>query len=165
MPGHLESDLIKGEGNASAAGTLVERTIRRLILVKLPHPKPATAANVLQAFTDKLRGMAEPLRLSLTYDQGKEMAYHRKLTEATGIAVYVCDPHSPWQSGSNKNTHGLVRQYLPKGTDRSGYTQEQLDAIADEINGRPRKALGVRSPLSVFAELLAQSPQTPSTQH
>jgi IS30 family transposase len=165
FPGHWEGDLIKGEGNASAVGTLVERSSRLLILVKLPHPKPASAAHVLQAFTDKLRGIAEPLRLSLTYDQGKEMAYHRKLTEATGIAVYFWDPHSPWQRGSNENTNGLVRQYLPKGTDLSSYTQEQLDAIADEINGRPRKALGVRSPLSVYAEWLAQSRQAPSSQH
>ena len=146
-------------------GTLVERTSRLLILVKLPHPKPATAAHVLQAFTDKLQGIAKPLRLSLTYDQGKEMAYHRQLTEVTGIAVYFCDPHSPWQRGSNENTNGLVRQYLPKGTDLSGYTQEQLDAIADEINGRPRKGLGVRSPLSVYAECLAQSQKTPPSQH
>jgi IS30 family transposase len=91
--GHWEGDLIKGEGNASAVGTLVERTSRLLILVKLPHPKSATAANVLQAFTDnKLQGIAAPLHLSLTYDQGKEMPYHRKLTEATGVAVYFCDP-------------------------------------------------------------------------
>ena len=163
FPGHWEGDLIKGEGNASAVGTLVERTSRLLILVKLPHPKPASAANVLQAFTDKLLGIAEPLRLSLTYDQGKEMAYHRKLTEATGIAVYFCDPHSPWQRGSNENTNGLIRQYLPKGTDLSRHTQEQLDAIADEINGRPRKGLGVRSPLSVYAELLTNSQQHYST--
>jgi IS30 family transposase len=165
FPGHWEGDLIKGSGNASAVGTLVERTSRLLILVRLPHPRPATAANTLQAFTDKLQSIAAPLRLSLTYDQGKEMAYHRKLTAATGVAVYFCDPHSPWQRGSNENTNGLVRQYLPKGTDLSGYTQEQLDAIADEINGRPRKALGVRSPLSVYAELLAQSQQTQSTHH
>jgi len=164
FPGHWEGDLIKGEGNASAVGTLVERTSRLLILVKLPHPKPATAANLLQAFTDKLLSIAQPLRLSLTYDQGKEMAYHRKLTEATGIAVYFCDPHSPWQQGSNENTNGLVRQYLPKGTELSGYSQAQLDAIADEINGRPRKGLSVRSPLSVYAELLANSHQHPSTQ-
>lgn len=159
FPGHWEGDLIKGAGNASAVGTLVERTSRLLILVKLPHPKPASAANVLQAFTDKLNGIAAPMRLSLTYDQGREMALHKKLTEQTGMAVYFCDPHSPWQRGSNENTNGLVRQYLPKGTDLSGYSQEQLDAIADEINGRPRKGLGVRSPLAVYRELLQNSPQ------
>ena len=159
FPGHWEGDLIKGEGNASAVGTLVERTSRLLILVKLPHPKPASAANVLQAFTDKLNGIAQPMRQSLTYDQGREMAMHKKLTEQTGVAVYFCDPHSPWQRGSNENTNGLVRQYLPKGTDLSVYSQEQLDEIADQINGRPRKGLGVRSPLAVYRELLLNSPQ------
>ena len=159
FPGHWEGDLIKGEGNASAVGTLVERTSRLLILVKLQHPKPASAANVLQAFTDKLIGIAQPMRLSLTYDQGREMAMHKKLTEQTGMAVYFCDPHSPWQRGTNENTNGLVRQYLPKGTDLSSYSQEQLDAIADEINNRPRKGLGVRSPLVVYRELLLNSSQ------
>jgi IS30 family transposase len=159
FPGHWEGDLIKGEGNASAVGTLVERTSRLLILVKLPHPKPASAVNVLQAFTDKLNGIAQPMRLSLTYDQGREMALHKKLTEQTGVAVYFCDPHSPWQRGTNENTNGLVRQYLPKGTDLSGYSQEQLDAIADQINNRPRKGLGVRSPLAVYRELLLNSSQ------
>ena len=165
FPGHWEGDLIKGEGNASAVGTLVERTSRLLILVKLPHPKPASAANVLQAFTDKLNGIAQPMRLSLTYDQGREMAMHKKLTAQTGMAVYFCDPHSPWQRGTNENTNGLVRQYLPKGTDLSGYSQEQLDAIADEINRRPRKGLGVRSPLAVYRELLLNSPQHSTLVH
>ena len=91
--------------------------------------------------------------------QGKEMLMHKKLSEQTGIAVYFCDPHSPWQRGSNENMNGLVRQYLPKGTDLSIYSQEQLDAIADEINHRPRKGLGVRSPLAVYRELLVNSPQ------
>ena len=91
--------------------------------------------------------------------QGKEMALHKQLTQNTGMAVYFCDPHNPWQRGSNENMNGLVRQYLPKGTDLSGYSQEQLDAIADEINNRPRKGLGVRSPLSVYRELLVNTPQ------
>lgn len=153
FPGHLEGDLIKGEVNASAVGTLVERTSRLLMLVKLPHPKPASAVNVLQAFTDKLCAIAQPLRKTLTYDQGEEMALHKQLTINTGIAVYFCDPHSPWQRGSNESTNGLVRQYLPKGTDLSGYSYEQLDAIADEINNCPRKMLGVRSALGVYREL------------
>lgn len=159
FPGHWEGDLIKGAGNASAVGTLVERTSRLLILVKLPKFQPASAANVMQAFTDKLLGIAQPMRQSMTYDQGKEMALHKQLTQNTGMAVFFCDPHSPWQRGSNENTNGLVRQYLPKGTDLSIYSQEQLDAIADEINNRPRKGLGVRSPLSVYRELLINSPQ------
>ena len=159
FPGHWEGDLIKGEGNASAVGTLVERTSRLVMLVKLPEFKPASATNVLQAFTDKLLGIAQPMRLSMTKTQGREMAMHKKLSEQTGIAVYFCDPHSPWQRGSNENMNGLVRQYLPKGTDLSIYSQEQLDAIADEINNRPRKGLGVRSPLAVYRELLVNSPQ------
>jgi IS30 family transposase len=158
FPGHWEGDLIKGANNASAVGTLVERTSRLLLLVKLPHPKPASAANVLQAFSDKLLSIAEPMRQTLTYDQGREMALHKQLTAATKVAVYFCDPHSPWQRGSNENTNGLVRQYLPKGADLSIYSQEQLDAIADEINNRPRKGLGVRSPLAVYRQLLINSP-------
>lgn len=158
-PGHREGDLIKGAGNASAVGTLVERSSRPLILVKLPHPKPASAVNVLQAFTDKLKAIALPMRKTLTYDQAREMALYKKLTEQTGVAVYFCDPCSPWQRGSNENTNRLVRQYLPKGTDLSGYTQDQLDAIVDQINNRPRKTLGVRSPLAVYREFLMNSPQ------
>ena len=165
FPGHWEGDLIKGAANASAVGTLVERTSRLLMLVKLPETKPASAANVLRAFTDKLLGIAEPMRLSMTYDQGREMALHKTLSERTGIAVYFCDPHSPWQRGSNENMNGLVRQYLPKGTDLSGYSQAQLDAIADEINGRPRQGLGVRSPLAVYRELLISSSQHSSLVH
>ena len=162
FPGHWEGDLIKGQANASAVGTLVERTSRLLMLVQLPHLKPASAVNVLQAFTDKLNGIAHPMRQSLTYDQGREMALHKTLTEQTGVKVYFCDPHSPWQRGTNENTNGLVRQYLPKGTDLSGYSQDQLDAIADEINNRPRKGLGVRSPLAVYRHLLLNYSQ-PST--
>jgi len=160
FPGHWEGDLIKGLGNASAVGTLVERSTRLVMLVKLPHPHPATAAHVLQAFTDKLNGIAQPMRQSLTYDRGKEMAYHKQLTANTGIAVYFCDPHSPWQRGTNENTNGLVRQYLPKGTDLSGHTQEQLDAIADQINGRPRKTLNWATPLEAYRAMLMnyQSP-------
>jgi IS30 family transposase len=101
------------------------------------------------------------MRLSMTYDQGREMAMHKKLTEQTGVAVYFCDPHSPWQRGSN----GLVRHYLPKGADLSIYSQEQLDAIADEINGRPRKGLGVRSPLAVYRELLINNPKHSTLVH
>ena len=163
FPGHWEGDLIKGQGNASAVGTLVERSTRLLMLVKLPHPHPASAAHVLQAFTDKLNGIAQPMRQTLTYDRGKEMAYHRQLTANTGVAVYFCDPHSPWQRGTNENTNGLVRQYLPKGTDLSGYTQKQLDAIADQMNGRPRKTLGWLSPLEVYGQWLARLQIKPDT--
>ncbi len=165
FPGHWEGDLIKGAANARAVGTLVERTSRLLMLIKLPEFRPASAANVMQAFSDKLLGIAAPMRQSMTYDQGREMAMHKELSRRTNIAVYFCDPHSPWQRGSNENTNGLVRQYLPKGTDLSGYSQEQLDAIADQINNRPRKGLGVRSPLAVYRELLLNSPQHSTLVH
>lgn len=156
FPGHWEGDLIKGALNQSAVGTLVERHTRLLILVKLPHPNPATAAHVLQAFTDKLNAIAQPMRKTLTYDRGTEMAYHQQLSANTGIAVYFCDPHSPWQRGTNENTNGLIRQFLPKGTDLSGYSQEQLDGIADLMNGRPRKTLDWYTPHEVYSAWLAK---------
>ena len=163
FPGHWEGDLIKGAANASAVGTLVERTTRLLILVKLPHPNPATAAHVLQAFTDKLCAVAQPMRKTLTYDRGREMAQHAQLTANTGVAVYFCDPHSPWQRGTNENTNGLVRQFLPKGTDLSSYSQEQLDGIADLMNGRPRKTLDWYSPLEVYEQWLTKLQHSPDT--
>ena len=159
--GHWESDLIKGKGNASAVGSLVERSSRLLILVHLPGPKPGSAATVLEAFNEKLRSIALPMRQSLTHDQGSEMARHKELAASSNIAVYFCDPHSPWQRGTNENTNGLVRQYLPKGTDLSGYSQEQLDAIADEINNRPRKTLNAYSPLEAYRNLLLNHHSAP----
>ena len=165
FPGHWEADLIKGKANASAVGTLVERSTRLLILVALPGPKPASAATVLQAFTDKLRSVAKPMRQSMTYDQGSEMARHKELAANADIAVYFCDPHSPWQRGTNENTNGLVRQYLPKGTDLSGYSQEQLDAIADEINNRPRKTLNAYSPLEAYRDKLLNHHAAPAIIH
>ena len=165
LPGHWEGDLIKGAANASAIGTLVERTTRLVVLVKLPHPNPATAAHVLKAFSDKLKQIAQPMRQSLTYDRGSEMAQHEQLSKNTGMRVYFCDPHSPWQRGSNENTNGLLRQYFPKGTDLSGYSQEQLDAVADQLNGRPRMTLGWRKPIEVYAEHLARLSVQPDSIH
>ena len=136
-----------------------------VVLVKLPHPNPATAAHVLQAFTDKLNAIAQPMRQSLTYDRGREMAEHAKLTQNTGMKVYFCDPYSPWQRGSNENTNGLLRQYFPKGTDLSGYSQQQLDAVADELNGRPRMTLGYATPLQVYAQHLARLQQQSESLH
>ncbi len=120
---------------------------------------------MLQAFSDKLNGIAQPMRQSLTYDRGSEMAEHAKLSKNTGMKVYFCDPHSPWQRGSNENTNGLLRQYFPKGTDLSGYTQQQLDAVADELNDRPRMTLGYRSPLDVYAHHLQQLTQREDSVH
>jgi IS30 family transposase len=109
-----------------------------VVLVKLPHPNPATAAHVLQAFSDKLGGIAQPMRKSLTYDRGREAAGHAQISANTGMKVYFCDPCSPWQRGSNENTNGLLRQYFPKAENLSGYAQEQFGAVADQLNGRPR---------------------------
>lgn len=159
VPGHWEADLIKGAGNRSAVGTLVERTTRLLILAHMPD---ASAASALAGFTAALNQVREPLRKTLAYDQGREMSLHRQLTERTGVQVYFCDPHSPWQRGSNENTNGLLRQYLPKGTDLSAYSQAQLDAIANEMNHRPRKVLGFRTPMEAYAEVLIQMQEAQS---
>lgn len=154
MPGHWEGDFIKGAGNKSSVGVLVERTSRLVLLARMAD---ATAESALAGFTFKLNSIAAPLRQSLTYDQGREMARHRELAAATGMRVYFCDPHSPWQRAGCENTNGLLRQYLPKGTDLSVYTQQELDAIADSLNNRPRQTLGWRTPLEVFAQTLASA--------
>ena len=151
MPGHWEGDLIKGANNQSSVGVLVERTTRLVLLAKMPD---ATAESALAAFTAKLNQIAQPLRKTLTYDQGREMARHRELARQTNIRVYFCDPHSPWQRGTCENTNGLLRQMLPKGTDLSVHDQTALDSIADLLNNRPRETLGWRSPLQAFAELM-----------
>ena len=155
MPGHWEGDLIKGAGNKSAVGVLVERSTRLVLLCKMPD---ATAESALAAFTAKLNQVAAPMRQTLTYDQGKEMACHRELAKATNMRVYFCDPHSPWQRGSCENTNGLLRQFLPKGTDLSRYTQRELNAIAYRLNTRPRKCLHFATPLEVYAQLRHDSP-------
>jgi IS30 family transposase len=152
MPGHWEGDLIKGAGNKSAVGVLVERVSRAVMLARMPD---ASAPSALAAFTAKLQSLVEPLRQTLTYDQGREMALHASLSRATNVRVYFCDPHSPWQRGTCENTNGLLRQYLPKGTDLSVYSQEQLDAIAENLNTRPRAINNWRTPLEVLAQLLA----------
>ena len=162
MPGHWEGDLIKGAGNKSAVGVLVERTSRLVLLARM---QDATAATALAAFTAKLQSIATPLRSSLTYDQGKEMARHAELTASTGVRVYFCDPHSPWQRGTCENTNGLLRQYLPKGTDLSLFSQDDLDDIADRLNGRPRATHAFNMPLAVFAHMLASAHPTPPSVH
>jgi IS30 family transposase len=159
MPGHWEGDLIKGAGNKSAVGVLVERSSRLVLLARMEN---STAEAALAGFTAKLKSIAAPMRQTLTYDQGKEMARHAELTATTGVRVYFCDPHSPWQRGTCENTNGLLRQYLPKGTDLSVYTQDELDAIADSLNTRPRATHNWSTPLQVFAQTLASAHQ-PST--
>jgi len=147
VPGHWEGDLIKGVYNRSAVGTLVERTTLFTVLSRM---EDASAEAALSGFSHVLNRIAAQKRLSLTYDQGREMAEHQRLTEATGVKVYFADPHSPWQRGINENTNGLLRQYLPKGSDLSGFTQKALDAIAWKLNTRPRKSLGFKCPAELF---------------
>ena len=147
IPGHWEGDLIKGAQNRSAVGTLVERTTLFTVLSRMDN---ASAEAALSGFSHVLNRIEAQRRLSLTYDQGREMAAHHRLTEATGVNVYFADPHSPWQRGINENTNGLLRQYLPKGSDLSGFSQEELDAMAWKLNTRPRKSLGFRCPAELF---------------
>ena len=151
MPGHWEGDLIKGAGNKSAVEVLVERSTRLVLLCKMPD---ASAESALAAFTAKLNLIAAPMRQSLTYDQGKEMARHQELAKATNMRVYFCDPHSPWQRGSCENTNGLLRQFLPKGEDLSQHDQDALDSIADLMNNRPRQTLGWLSPYQAFQQFM-----------
>jgi IS30 family transposase len=162
MPGHWEGDFIKGAGNKSSVGVLVERTSRLVLLARM---EDATAASALAGFSAKLNSIAAPMRQSFTYDQGKEMTRHADLTAQTGVKVYFCDPHSPWQRGTCENTNGLLRQYLTKGTDLSIYSQDELDAIADSLNTRPRATHGFDTPLAVFSRMLAMAQQPSESVH
>jgi IS30 family transposase len=153
IPGHWEGDLIIGAHGESAIGTLVERTTGFVMLLHLPGDR--TAATVAAAMTAKIPEVPEVLRRSLTWDQGKEMALHTKITEATGLPIYFCDPHSPWQRGTNENTNGLLRQYFPKGTDLSFHGPGILDNVAAELNARPRKRFSWRTPAEELNRLLS----------
>jgi transposase, IS30 family len=155
VPGHWEGDLIMGsKASDSAVGTLVERTTGFVMLLHLPNGHSALA--VQQALITKIMTLEEHLRRSLTWDQGREMTNHREITEATGLDIYFCDPRSPWQRGTNENTNGLLRQYLPKGSDLSVYGPGLLDNIAAELNARPRKRHGFRTPAEVLDEILTK---------
>jgi IS30 family transposase len=152
VPGHWEGDLIIGAGGRSAIGTLVERSTRFTMLLHLPGGHGAD--QVADAMSQAAAGLPQALRRSLAWDQGSEMAAHARITVAAGLPVYFCDPHSPWQRGTNENTNGLLRQYFPKGTDLSVHGREHLQAVADELNGRPRKTLGWATPAEALAEFL-----------
>lgn len=147
--------LLKGARNGSAVGTLVERTSRLVFLTRL---KGTDARSACDGFTKKLRHVPVALRKTLTYDRGKEIAEHERLAQRLAIQVFLADPHSPWQRGTNENTNGLLRQYLPTGTDLSGYTQHELTTIAHRLNTRPRKCLEWATPLEVFTQLRYYSP-------
>ena len=151
VPGHWEGDLVFGK-RPSAVGTLVERHSRYLLL--FPLPDGVTAHQVRPALTAAVLRLPEQLRRSLTWDQGREMAEHTQFTIDSGVQVFFCDPRSPWQRGTNENTNGLLRQYLPKGADLRQLNQAALNAIAAELNGRPRQTLGFRTPSQVLAEAL-----------
>jgi len=151
VPGHWEGDLLMGKGMRAIA-TLVERKTRFVMLIALPNGHAADV--VADALAAKIVELPEQLRRSLTWDQGKEMASHVRFTDETGVPVYFCDPRSPWQRGSNENTNGLLRQYFPKRTEISHYTQADLDAVAAELNGRPRQTLGFKTPSQTLDEAL-----------
>ncbi|MFC9223976.1 IS30 family transposase [Streptomyces hygroscopicus] len=153
VPGHWEGDLIIGKDHRSAIGTLVERATRYLMLVHLPTGHGAMATR--EALIKTVKTLPTHLMRSITWDQGSQMAAHRAFTIATDIPVYFCDPASPWQRGSNENTNGLLRQYFPKATDLSVHTPDDLDAVAAELNSRPRKTLGWETPAERLAKLLA----------
>lgn len=153
VPGHWEGDLIIGRNNRSAIGTLVERATRYVMLLHLPGKYGAV--EVRNAMAAKILELPEHLRRSITWDQGSEMSQHRQFTIDTGVDVYFCDPHSPWQRGSNENTNGLLRQYFPKSTDLSVHTAEVLQAAADSLNNRPRETLNWATPNEALARFLA----------
>jgi IS30 family transposase len=152
VPGHWEGDLIIGKRNASAIGTLVERTTGYTMLVHLPAGyKPEQVA---PALATKIQTLPRSLRGSLTWDQGVEMRDWKQVTVAADIAIFFCDPHSPWQRGTNENTNGLLRQYFPKGTDLSAHSAADLDWVADELNDRPRKRLGFKKPIELIGDVV-----------
>jgi IS30 family transposase len=160
VPGHWEGDLITGEQNQSAIGTLVERKTGFTMLLHLPEDH--SALSVQEAMIAKMSQLPEILRQTLTWDQGIEMANHAQIAAATDLDIYFCDPHSPWQRGSNENTNGLLRQYFPKGSDLSRWGARYLDYVAGELNNRPRKRLGWKTPAEALDELLSKPTDPPA---
>jgi IS30 family transposase len=159
VPGHWEGDLIVGKDSASAIGTLVERTTGFTMLLHLPDRHGAV--EVQDAMITAMSRLGHQLRKSVTWDQGSEMANHAQITLATDVKIYFCDPHSPWQRATNENTNGLLRQYFPKGTDLSGYHADYLAFVANELNDRPRKRLGWRTPKEALRDLLSTPSDPP----
>ena len=159
VPGHWEGDLITGAANASAIGTLVERSTGFVMLLHLPGRHGAV--EVRDQMISAIRRMPAALRKTVTWDQGNEMAAHAQITIETGVDIYFCDPHSPWQRGSNENTNGLLRQYFPKGSDLSVFHPDYLEFVADKLNDRPRKRLDAATPREALNELLSEPPQGP----
>ena len=155
VPGHWEGDLIIGKGGRSAIGTLVERKSRYLMLFRLPNGR--TAEDVRIGLTRTITNLPAELRRSLTWDQGKEMADHVRFSTDARMTVYFCDPHSPWQRGSNENTNGLLRQYFPSKSDLSVHSTTHLNAVARSLNGRPRETLGWMTPAEVFTQSVAST--------
>ena len=151
IPGHWEGDLIIGKYNRSALGTLVERTTRATILIPIKNRKAETVA---KAFAKEVKKLPKQMRLSMTYDQGREMASHKLFTNITGVKVYFAHPRSPWERGTNENTNGLIRQFFPKGTEFDKVSRYEVKKVQDLLNGRPRQTLGFEKPYEVFNKLM-----------
>ena len=151
IPGHWEGDLIVGKNNRSALGTLVERTTRTTILIPV---KSKSATDVAKAFAREVKKLPKQMRLTMTYNQGREMASHKLFTKITGVKVYFANPRSPWERGTNENTNGLIRQYFPKGTDFTKVSRYEVKRAQHQLNGRPRKTLDYQTPYEVFDKLI-----------
>ena len=151
IPGHWEGDLIVGKNNRSALGTLVERTSRTTILIPVKNREAETVA---KAFAKEVKKLPLQMKLSMTYDQGREMARHKLFTKISGIKVYFAHPRSPWERGTNENTNGLIRQFFPKGTDFHKVSRYEVKKVQDLLNGRPRQALNFQKPYQVFNQLI-----------
>ena len=159
VPGHWEGDLIMGKNGRSCIATLVERQTRYVMLARLGTDR--TSEHVIAALKDRIAQLPAHLALSLTWDQGKELSAHQAFSIQTGIDIYFCDPHSPWQRGSNENTNGLLRQYFPKGTDLGMHSADDLSAVASVLNARPRKTLGWRTPAEALDQVLRSAHTDP----